>query len=132
MFAGHNVIGLVNDDGDFRQPVPHSTTGSLYSRNTPQTFARTKGVLGEGMCGGPVILERPVEGIVRPEGSSKESQGSGIRENSRPGMQKLICGLVEGIVPMDYIDINLRGLAGFVPSNEIARLARSLLFFIVK
>ena len=127
------MVGKVNEEGDLRLPFPHSTTGSLFSQNTPQTFARTKGILGEGMCGGPVISEHPIQGggdvtenvtgNPQPTASAtKVNQGESISASqARPGMQQKICGLVEGIVPMDYIDPNLRGLAGFIPSHEISR-----------
>lgn len=130
------MLGKVTETEDLRLPIPFSTTGALFSRNTPQTFARTRSILGEGMCGGPVILEKSSSSSSSAGGSDSSDDNKASKMNSepicldttRPGMRKVICGIVEGIVPMDYLDHNLRGLAGFIPANDISRYDISTFF----
>eukprot|EP01035_Chromulina_nebulosa_P022301 gene22301-28884_t len=90
-FHGHDIKGEVTPENDARLPYPLVVNGSLFTRTKYQTFAKTKSVLPDGMCGGPVLLS----------GTNKT------------------CGIVEGIIPTSHSDINLRGLAEFVESTEI-------------
>ena len=73
-------------------------------RLSQQTFSKTNELLKDGMCGGPIIL----------------STTNSIQQNHIINDKKLkICGLLEGIVPIDYEETSLQGSAVFVESKEI-------------
>eukprot|EP00605_Chrysophyceae_sp_TOSAG23-4_P002161 GSChrysophyteH1.ASY1.ANO1.2389.1 assembled CDS len=81
--------------GDQRKPIPQRTLGALHGRTNAQIFCSTSVPLTDGMCGGPVS------------------------EASANDKSEVIVGMVEGIVPLDYQDKAMRGLAVFVESPII-------------
>ena len=105
-FIGHDVNDS-NDgtEGDVRRCVPLSTFGSVHGRTQAQIFCQTSRPLTEGMCGGPVLAHIPM-----PKSNDNSlSTAGGVA----------IAGMVEGIVPLDYADKSMRGLAVFVESPII-------------
>lgn len=75
------------EDEDERIFFPYKDTGSLLYHTEDRFFARTTSPLPEGLCGAPVTDE---------DGD--------------------LCGIVEGIVPMEHKNENLAGCAAFLPS----------------
>ena len=117
-FVGHDVTD-VNDiggmggtlagmraHGDNRRPIPQRTLGALHGRTNAQVFCTTSIPLTDGMCGGPVLWD---SSKVQPVNDSTNKKSS----------DDVIVGMVEGIVPLDYQDKALRGLAVFVESPII-------------
>ena len=113
-FYGHNVSGGNKSEGhsnfqspsanpkkqenaDDRLPVPLRVDGEIVHRTSEQIFCKTSSVLTDGMCGGPVVMTS--------EGEDQKA--------SR------ICGMVEGIVPVDHPVEALQGLAVFIESDDI-------------
>lgn len=95
-FEGHDVTGAIAEDGtDLRKPYPKTVQGTFKGRGPVQLFASTDGYVVDGMCGGPVVMD----------------SGRGA---------KTICGMLEGIVATDHPITELRGLAAFIGSNELA------------
>jgi hypothetical protein len=84
-----------------RKPFPRIVQGVMQGRTTVQSFSKSSPILTDGMCGGPVIMQ------------SKRSQNIDGLEGPK------ICGLVEGIVPLDHGIEELRGLVCFVEGNTI-------------
>ena len=114
-FYGHNVSGNNQDEesnfpsgnpqagsGDDRQPVPQKVGGEIIHRTKEQIFSQTESVLTDGMCGGPVLMTSEDEKVSR------------------------ICGMVEGIVPVDHPTEPLRGLAVFIESDDIWNFAKDV------
>lgn len=99
-FHGHEVVtdeSSANADTiegkDNRLSVPKVYAGEIHGRSAHQTFCSSFGTpLSQGMCGGPVI----------------GSRGS-------------ICGMVEGIVPVDHSDESLQGKAVIIESSDILK-----------
>ncbi len=73
--------------------------GSILGKTAHQIFAKTNPVLVDGMCGGPVCLSKSLE------------------ESSN----KIVCGLIEGIVPPDHPSQLVRNAAVFVENGEIRK-----------
>ena len=112
-FYGHNVSGgsarnkspsnfespstnsVPVGNGDDRQPIPQKVNGEIVHRSNEQIFSKTVSVLTDGMCGGPVVMTSQDEKVSR------------------------ICGMVEGIVPVDHPAESLQGLAVFIESDDI-------------
>lgn len=97
-FHGHNIVSGDDDSStdsneDSRVSVPFSTIGNVYGRTEHQIFAKTKIVLPQGACGGPVMV-------------SNEDRN-------------VFAGLVEGIVPENHPNEDIRGLAVFLESSKI-------------
>lgn len=113
-FYGHNMLESGNNQsnfpsassqagsGDDRQPVPQKVGGEIIHRTKEQIFSQTESVLTDGMCGGPVLMTSEDEKVSR------------------------ICGMVEGIVPVDHPSEPLRGLAVFIESDDIWTFANDV------
>ena len=93
-----NSNGDVGSGADNRHPVPRIVRGTYHGQTTHQMFAKTHPILTYGMCGGPVMT--------RGVNASAESA----------------CGMLEGIIPLEHQNPELRGLASIVGSREIAEL----------
>ena len=125
------MTGEISSDGtDLRRPIPLVIEGNFkfsseyqvilnmhtyYDNSTYiniimiilQIFCQTKRLLMDGMCGGAVLtLERssPIRKDIYT-----------VRSTASPTVQ----GCIEGIVPVDHEDENLRGLAVFVGASDI-------------
>lgn len=119
-FHGHDVsmpsslsaAGEINDkqddieEDDNRMPKPVLVCGHFAISTASQCFAETKSILTYGMCGGPVTAK-----------SSTTISGNGISETF---VTSSVCGLLEGIVPLDSANEQYRGLAAIVDSTVIA------------
>lgn len=75
----------------------------MQGRTFAQSFSKTSPILTDGMCGGPVIMQ-----------SNRSQNIDGL-----DGLK--ICGLIEGIIPIDHDIEELRGLACFVEGNTISK-----------
>jgi hypothetical protein len=136
-FVGHNVTDVsdigglggtlsgMRAMGDQRKPIPQRTLGALHGRTNAQIFCSTSVPLTDGMCGGPVLWDakggRAVEVDAAAEADSA-GKGSVVSESSGASANdksEVIVGMVEGIVPLDYQDKAMRGLAVFVESPII-------------
>jgi len=82
--------GITESNDDTRIFVPYSITGNLIFASTDRYLAETKTPLPEGICGGPVI----------------DNDGK-------------VCGVVEGVVPMDHKEAEIVGAASFIPYFRI-------------
>ena len=80
----------VESDDDTRIFVPYSITGNLIFSSPDRFLAKTETILPEGVCGGPVI----------------DNDGK-------------VCGVIEGIVPMDHEEAEIVGAASFIPYFRI-------------
>lgn len=119
-FHGHDVsmpsslaaAGEINDkpvntgEHDERLPKPVLVYGHFAISTASQCFAKTKPVLTYGMCGGPVTAK-----------SSSSIRGNGVSETF---VTSSVCGMLEGIVPLDSANEQYRGLAAIVDSTVIA------------
>ena len=106
-FYGHEVTGPVLEDGtDMRVPVPYDCEGRFKFSNPRQNFAKTARVLSDGMCGGPMC--------------SAGSSSSGSRGMINLSDSFVARGLIEGIIPENYSEESLQGLAAFIGASDIA------------
>ena len=93
------------NDTDDRIPVPRVINGKIEVNSPFQSFCRSKTVLAEGMCGGPVIVDVPMDGH---NGASHAKGG-----------KEFVYGIVDGIIPVDHPNRALRGLVSYIPSTVI-------------
>jgi hypothetical protein len=100
-------------------PIPQVVSGFFYTGSSKQMLAKTSPMLSYGMCGGPVIFS---------SGERKFDSKSGFTAEQQKTFKKSIevCGLLEGIVPLDDVNKELRGLASFVDSSTIKEYVLSL------
>lgn len=97
---GHAILPESDDDNPFRDPdaddcreqEQQEVVGQLHLRTANQAFLRTAHVLGDGMCGGPVL-----------------DSGDLTRAY----------GIIEGIVPADGAHGDLNGCAAFIESSQL-------------
>ena len=101
--SAHNTDNSIEDN---RHPKPLLIHGTFFSKTPHQFFARTSPVLTYGMCGGPVTAKS----------SSTTTSASGV---SKTSMTSSVCGMLEGIVPVDSVNENIRGLAAFVDTTTL-------------
>lgn len=128
-FVGHDVNDTAADLSPVysRRCIPLSTHGSIHGRTHAQLFCKTQRPLTEGMCGGPVLAQ-----ISAPQNTSKPAVGSRAATGkgrtavpiaspgtTQSGDEVAVVGMVEGIVPLDYADKSMRGLAVFVEAPLI-------------
>jgi hypothetical protein len=90
---------------DTREPIPLTVYGHFVASTAKQFFAQTKPVLTYGMCGGAVIAK-----------SSSSITANGVIKTTTASS---VCGMLEGIVPLDSPSEQHRGLAAFVDSAVI-------------
>ena len=90
---------------DTREPIPLIVYGHFVASTAKQFFAQTKPVLTYGMCGGAVIAK-----------SSSSITVNGVIKTTTASS---VCGMLEGIVPLDSTSEQHRGLAAFVDSAVI-------------
>ena len=90
---------------DEREPKPLLVYGNFAVSTARQYFAKTIPVLTYGMCGGPVTAT-----------SSSTLNANGVKKTT---FTSSVCGMLEGIVPLDSVDMEYRGLAAFVDSPVI-------------
>lgn len=91
---------------DEREPKPLLVYGNFAVATARQYFAKTIPVLTYGMCGGPVTAT-----------SSSTLNANGVKKTTYTSS---VCGMLEGIVPLNSVDAEYRGLAAFVDSPVIA------------
>lgn len=94
--------GIQNRDDfsvDDRKVIPRLSKGGVIGKTSHQIFAKTNPVLVDGMCGGPVCIPRPLGDINRA----------------------VVCGLVEGIVPVNHPSELVRSSAVFVENGDIRK-----------
>jgi hypothetical protein len=104
-FYGHEVEDAPFKDYTIdRKRWPFSSTGQPLYRTPYQVFSKTKDVLPNGMCGGPVLTTEKVEKEYR----------------------KIVCGIVEGIVPSSNPVEKLRQTAVFVEAREIREFLNAI------
>jgi len=148
MFHGHEVLGEVGDDGaDLRKPFPHTSIGVMVDRTEHQSFVRTTSPLTDGMCGGPIIAHNPlifdgsrgqsttfVQGTLNSN-SMQSSRKKEFGQNSNPqsyssspstAPTSLVCGMLEGIVPLNHPSAALQGLASIIEGSTIATFLSSI------
>lgn len=77
-------------EDDIRVFVPYGIKGKLIFASAERFLAKTDTPLPEGVCGGPVI----------------DSDGK-------------VCGIVEGIVPVDHKEKDMAGAAAFIPYFQL-------------
>jgi len=128
-FVGHDVNDAKADasPGDSRRCIPLSTHGNVHGRTQAQLFCQTTRPLTEGMCGGPVLTQSSAPQSINPAAMSTNAGKSKSRSavpiasqnNVHSSNDVAIVGMVEGIVPLDYTDKSMRGLAVFVESPLI-------------
>lgn len=107
-FHGHEVINVNGspnfDNEDNRIPIPKIVDGSLSFLTKQQIFAKTNSILNDGMCGGPVTVNRIINSIKKP----------------------FICGVIDGIVPTSHDQVQLRGHASFIGKDDIHKFIDSV------
>jgi hypothetical protein len=104
-FHGHDVEDSPFQDHSInRNRIYTRATGKPTFRTPHQIFCPTNPVLTDGMCGGPVLI------------SEKPTQDN----------QKIVCGIIEGIVPTDHPTESLRETAVFVESGEIRAFVKAV------
>ena len=110
VFHGHDVRGgdhFDSGDGvDDRKPYPCVVNGHYSNKTAHQSFSKTSPVLTDGMCGGPVLVSK---------------QGSTITTSTTTTGVGAVCGIIEGIVPTNHPNDDLKGLACFVDSKTITK-----------
>lgn len=87
---GDTKPAVQNDDGDVRVFVPFTESGNLIHASPERFLAKTDRTLPEGLCGGPTF----------------DATGA-------------VCGIVEGIVPVDHKIKDIAGAASFIPSFAV-------------
>lgn len=92
---------------DERLPKPLLVYGHFATSTGSQCFAKTKPILTYGMCGGPVFAK-----------SNTSIRGNGVMKSFATSS---VCGMLEGIVPLDSANEQYRGLAAIVDSSVIAK-----------
>lgn len=92
---------------DIREPSPRVVSGHFFHGSAHQLFAKTNPVLTYGMCGGPVTMKSFIN----------TSSTTGVNKTSS---RTEVCGLLEGIVPLNTEAIDLKGLAVFVDTAIIS------------
>lgn len=141
------MSGTILEDGtDLRRPYPRQATGVVHSRTNDQLFLKTDPTLVLGMCGGPVCLSVSDDDMLKKGSSSTDTSTStisGVQPMSRkkktpvnslpvsnnvtqPFSESLtetmkphtLIGVVEGIVPLEYPDPSMQGLAVIVEPDE--------------
>ena len=137
-FVGHDVTDVTDiggmggtlagmrAQGDNRRPIPQHTLGKLHGRTNAQVFCTTNTPLTDGMCGGPVLWDASPR-TVRSEKNERSDKPTEIDSTDNSSISSIdgksddhvIVGMVEGIVPLDYHDKAMRGLAVFVESKHI-------------
>ena len=135
MFEGHSIVAPSSSSGtsnfgdndssdspegqlDVRVPVPTVVPGTFVSQSMFQRFARSNHNINHGMSGGPVICSK---GSGSGSGLSHATRGrSAVSAGATSVGKGDCCGLLEGVVPEDSEDIELRGMASFVDSMTIA------------
>jgi hypothetical protein len=102
-----SVTSVRDDAGsdDTRESIPLIVYGHFVASTAKQFFAQTKPVLTYGMCGGAVIAK-----------SSSSITANGVIKTTTASS---VCGMLEGIVPLDSPSEQHRGLAAFVDSAVI-------------
>ena len=96
------VSGDSEGSEDIREPKPLTVYGHFVQSTAKQFFALTKPVLTYGMCGGAVIAK-----------SSSSINANGVMKTTTANT---VCGMLEGIVPLDSPSEQHRGLAAFIDS----------------
>lgn len=96
------VSGYSKGSEDIREPKPLTVYGHFVQSTAKQYFALTKPVLTYGMCGGAVISK-----------SSSSITANGIMKTTTANT---VCGMLEGIVPLDSPSEQHRGFAAFIDS----------------
>lgn len=94
-------------DVDDRLMIPRVESGVLMGRTANQVLYRTKNVLVDGMCGGPVCEDFDYAPFAN-------------------GRKKIVRGLLEGIVPANHPSPDIRNAAVFVESGEIRDFLRQI------
>lgn len=87
--------------------IPNVGSGLFLGRKNNQTFYKTKEILVDGMCGGPVCEDFDY----RPFAEGKKS---------------IVRGLLEGIVPTNHPVAEIQGAAVFVESGDIRDFLRQI------
>ena len=99
------VSGDSEGSEDTREPKPLTVYGHFVLSTAKQFFALTKPVLTYGMCGGAVIAR-----------SSNSITANGVMKTTTANT---VCGMLEGIVPLDSPSEQHRGMAAFIDSATL-------------
>ena len=99
------VSGDSEGSEDTREPKPLTVYGHFVLSTAKQFFALTKPVLTYGMCGGAVIAR-----------SSSSITANGVMKTTTANT---VCGMLEGIVPLDSPSEQHRGMAAFIDSATL-------------
>ena len=87
-----------------------------------QTFIKTSPtVLTYGMCGGPCLLR-----TTPTTPTSPTHNNSNNNNNKSKTVDAVICGLLEGIIPVDHPEVALRGLGSIVDNATILGFLRDI------
>lgn len=98
-----------NNEPDSRRPVPTTVSGTFVSESMFRRYAKSATPLSLSMSGAPVLC-KPAKSVAVKSGRSAASIGGDRLE---------VCGMVENMIPCDWEDESLRGLAAFVDSETI-------------
>ena len=84
--------------------------GSFHSQTLRQKFIKTSPtVLTYGMCGGPCLLQPTTTNTTNTTNTTTKNNPADV----------VVCGLLEGIIPVDHPDAELRGLGSIVDNTQI-------------
>jgi hypothetical protein len=97
-------------DFDSRRPVPAIVSGTFVSESMFRRYAKSAAPLSLSMSGAPVLC-KPIKPIEAKSGRSAASIGGDRLE---------VCGMMENMIPGDWEEESLRGLAAFVDADTIA------------
>lgn len=106
-FHGHTVEAKAITEVDDRLMIPRVESGVMLGRTAKQVLYRTKNVLVDGMCGGPVCEDFDHAPFAN-------------------GHKKIVRGLLEGIVPANHPSPDIQNAAVFVESGEIRDFLRQI------
>lgn len=81
---------------DERTFIPFEEKGNLIFASPTRFLAKTSRTLPEGLCGGPTLLPP-----------------------NKNNADETVCGVIEGIVPVDHDDKKLAGAAAFLPAIQV-------------
>jgi len=98
-FQGHDVFG------DDLIPIPQNIPGVFSYSTNRQNFFKTANVLTSGMCGGPVVSKERIHSPSSPATTLLPTSNQLIKCSNSFQVR----GMVEGIIPTNYSDENLKG-----------------------
>lgn len=99
-----------SNEVDSRRPIPTVVPGTFVSESMFRRYAKSAERLSPSMYGAPILC-KPAKAVEVKSGRSAAS----IRDD-----RSEVCGMLENMIPEDWEDESLRGLAAFVDADTIA------------